>query len=224
MSSSDRETLKVLPRDEFGSRTTRRLRREGLVPGVVYTGGQEARHFKVAARDADVVLASGHALFDLEIEGASPVPVVVKEQQLHPVRGNLQHLDLQEVRLDVKITAEVPVELEGADDAPGVKASGVMEHITHEVTVEALPTDIPDRLVLDVSAMEIGDTLDLTALQAPAGVELVADDPEEITIVTLSPPRVEAEPTGEVEEEPEVVGEEAPAEAAEESGGDSDGE
>lgn len=191
------------------------------MPGVVYTGGKEARHFKVAARDADVILASGHALFDLEIEGSGAVPVVVKEQQLHPVRGDLQHLDLQEVRLDVKIQAEVPVELEGVDDAPGVKASGVMEQIVHEVTVEALPTDIPDRLVLDVSALEIGDTLSLTALQAPEGVELIADDPEEVTIVTVSPPRVEEEPTAEVEEEPEVVGDEEAGEAAAEESGDS---
>lgn len=223
MSSSDRETLKVLPRDEFGSRTTRRLRREGLVPGVVYTGGKDARAFKVAAREAELIIASGQALFDLEIEGTDAVPVVIKEQQVHPVRGDLQHLDLQEVRLDVKIQAEVPVELEGADDAPGVKASGVLEHVTHEVTVEALPTDIPDSLVLDVSAMEIGDTLDLTALKTPEGVELVADDPTEITIAILSPPRIEEEPSAEVEAEPEVVGEEE-AEAEESGDGGSGGE
>lgn len=224
MASSDRETLKVLPRDEYGSRTTRRLRREGLVPGVVYTGGKEARSFKVAARDAQIILDAGHALFDLEIDGSGSVPVVVKEQQLHPVRGDLQHLDLQEVRLDVKIFAEVPIELEGVDDAPGIKASGVLEHVTHEVTVEALPTDIPDRLVLDVSAMEIGDTLSLAALEAPEGVEFVAEDFEEITLANLSPPRIESEPSAEVEAEPGVVGEEAPAAAAEgegDAGGDS---
>ena len=223
--SSDRETLKVAPRDQFGSRTTRRLRREGLVPGVVYSGGKEARTFQVAGRDIDNILAKGAALFDLEIEGSKAVPVVVKEEQLHPVRGNIQHLDLQEVRLDVKILAEVMIELEGVDDAPGIKASGVLEHVTHEVTVEALPTDIPDRLVVDVSHMEIGDTLQLSAVEAPAGAVFVADDLDEITIANLSPPRVEAEP--DVDEEPAVVGEEeAPAEAAGEgdSAGDSDGE
>lgn len=224
MASSDRETLKVLPRDDFGSRTTRRLRREGLVPGVVYAGGKDARAFQVGARDVRVILDSGQALFDLEIEGSDSVPVVVKEEQLHPVRGDLQHLDLQEVRLDVKILAEVPVELEGVDDAPGIKTGGVLEHVTHEVTVEALPTDIPDRLVLDVSAMEIGDTLSLAALQAPQDVEFVAEDLEEITLAILSPPRIEAEPEAEVEAEPEVVGEEAAADEAGEAGGDSGGE
>jgi large subunit ribosomal protein L25 len=224
-----RETLKAAPRSDFGSRTSRRLRREGLVPGVVYSGGAEARAFQVAEREVRGVLGEGAALFDLEIEGGKAVPVVVKEQQLHPVRGSLQHIDLQEVRLDEAIQAEVAVDLEGVDSAPGVKGGGVLEHVTREVTVEALPTEIPDRLVADVSAMEINDTLQLSALVVPEGVTLVADDPEEVTIATLSPPRVEEEPEPAVEEEAELVGEEGEAAAAEDGGdggdsGDSGGE
>jgi large subunit ribosomal protein L25 len=220
-----REKLKAAPRSEFGSRTSRRLRREGLVPGVVYSGGAEARPFQVAERDVRHVLGEGAALFDLEIEGAKAVPVVVKEQQQHPVRGSLQHIDLQEVRLDEAIQAEVMVELEGADSAPGVKGGGVLEHVTREVTVEALPTDIPDRLVADVSAMEINDTLQASALVMPDGVTLVADEPEEMTIATLSPPRVEEVAEPEVEEEAELVGEgEAPAEETGEAEGGESGE
>jgi large subunit ribosomal protein L25 len=209
-----RETLKAAPRAEFGSRTARRLRRGGLVPGVVYSGGADARPFQVAEREVRNVLADGAALFDLEIEGAKAVPVVVKDQQHHPVRGNLQHIDLQEVKLDEAIQAEVAIELEGADSAPGVKGGGVLEHVTREITVEALPTEIPERIVADVSAMEINDTLQLSALVVPEGVSLVADEPEEVTIATLSPPRVEEEPEPAVEEEAELVGEEgeAPAE------------
>jgi large subunit ribosomal protein L25 len=226
-----REKLKAAPRTDFGSRTSRRLRREGLVPGVVYSGGSEARPFQVAERDVRSVLGEGAALFDLEIEGGKAVPVVVKEQQLHPVRGSLQHIDLQEVRLDEAIQAEVAVELEGTEVAPGVKGGGVLEHVTREVTVEALPTEIPDRLVADVSAMEINDTLQLSALSVPEGVTLIADEPDEVTIATLSPPRVEEEPEPAVEEEAELVGEEGEAPAAEEGGeaeggdsGDSGGE
>jgi large subunit ribosomal protein L25 len=224
-----RETLKAAPRSDFGSRTSRRLRREGLVPGVVYSGGAEARAFQVAEREVRSVLGEGAALFDLEIEGGKSVPVVVKEQQLHPVRGSLQHIDLQEVRLDEAIQAEVAIELEGADSAPGVKGGGVLEHVTREVTVEALPTEIPDCIIADVSAMEINDTLQLSALVVPEGVTLVADDPEEVTIATLSPPRVEEEPEPAVEEEAELVGEEGEAAAAEDGGdggdsGDSGGE
>jgi len=218
-----REKLKAAPRTEFGSRTSRRLRREGLVPGVVYSGGADARPFQVAERDIRGVLGEGAALFDLEIEGAKSVPVVVKEQQHHPVRGSLQHIDLQEVRLDEAIQAEVAIELEGTEVAPGVKGGGVLEHVTREVTVEALPAEIPDRLVADVSAMEINDTLQLSALAVPEGVTLAAEEPDEVTIATLSPPRVEEEPEPAVEEEAELIGEEGEAPAAEE-GGEAEGE
>jgi large subunit ribosomal protein L25 len=226
--ASSRSTLKVAPRAEFGSRSSRRLRGEGLVPGVVYSGGSEATPFQVAEREVRGVISEGAALFDLEIDGGKAVPVVVKDQQLHPVRGSLQHIDLQEVKLDEAIQAEVAIELEGADTAPGVKGGGVLEHVTREITVEALPTEIPDRLIADVSAMEINDTFQLSAIAAPEGVTFVADDLDEVTIVTLSPPRVEeAEP--ELEEETELVGEGedgegAEGEAADGDSGDSEGE
>lgn len=221
--AASRSTLKVAARADFGSRASRRMRRDGLVPGVVYAGGEEAKPFQVAEREVRNILQEGAALFDLEIEGGKAVPVVIKEQQLHPVRGTMQHLDLQQVNLKEAIQADVVIELEGIEDAPGVKASGVLEHVTREITVEALPTDIPDRIVVDVSAMEINDTLQLSAVEAPDGVTFVADEPEEVTLVTLSPPRVEEEPETEVEEETELVGEgegEA-AEGGEDEGGDS---
>ena len=220
-----RTTLKVAPRTEFGSRTSRRMRREGLVPGVVYSGGAEATHFQVAERDVRSVIGEGAALFDLSIDGGKARPVVVKEQQLHPVKGTLRHIDLQEVKLDEAIHAEVVIELEGVDDAPGVKASGVLEHVTREITVEALPTEIPDKIVVDVSAMEINDTMQLSAVTPPSGVTFLADDPEEVTIATLAPPRVE-EAAPEVEEETELVGEAEGGEAGEGDGdsGDSEGE
>ncbi|MGN6815523.1 MAG: 50S ribosomal protein L25 [Solirubrobacterales bacterium] len=220
--ASKRSTLKVAPRADFGSRSSRRMRREGVVPGVVYSGGKDAKPFQVSERDLRHLLSEGAALFDLEIEGSKAVPVVVKEAQHHPVRGSFQHLDLMQVDLTEEIQAEVAIELEGADNAPGVKGGGVLEHVTREITVEALPADIPDNIVVDVSAMEINDTLQLSVVAAPDGVKFVADDPEEITIVTLSPPRVESvEP--EIEEEAEVVGEgeEAAAEAEGEGGGES---
>jgi large subunit ribosomal protein L25 len=223
--AADRSTLKVAPRGNFGSRASRRLRGEGLVPGVVYSGGSDAIPFQVSEREVRTIIAEGAALFDLEVDGGKAVPVVVKEQQMHPVRGNLEHIDLQEVNLKEAIQAEVAIELEGADSAPGVKGGGVLEHVTREITVEALPTDIPDRILLDVSAMEINDTLQLSVVPAPEGVTFIADEPEEITIVTLSPPRVEEAPEPEVEEEAELVGEgeegEAEGEAAEGEGGDS---
>jgi len=221
-----RTTLKVDPRTEFGSRTSRRMRREGLVPGVVYSGGSEATHFQVSERDVRSVIAEGAALFDLSVDGGKARPVVVKEQQLHPVRGTLRHIDLQEVRLDEAIQAEVLIELEGVEDAPGVKQSGVLEHVTREILVEALPTEIPDKILVDVSAMEINDTLQLSSVEVPKGVTFVAEDPEEVTIATLAPPRVE-EAAPEVEEETELVGETDGGDSGDgdgDSGGDSEGE
>ena len=236
--AQDRTTLRVSPRDVFGSRATRRLRKDGLVPGVVYGQGGEARPFQVPARELRTVLQEGQTLLDLEVDGSATVPVVIKEQQHHPVRGEVTHLDCLEVRLDEEIQSEVPIELEGADQAPGVREGGVLEHVGREVTMEALPTEIPERITVDVSEMEINDTINLSTVTPPAGAKFMVDEPEEFTIATLSPPRVEEEPEPEVEEEAELVGEgeEAPegeeaaegegeqAEAAEgEGGGDESG-
>jgi large subunit ribosomal protein L25 len=206
--AQQRTTLKVAPREIFGSRATRRLRKDGFVPGVVYGQGGEARPFQIQARELRTVLAEGQNLFDLELDGSKAVPVVIKEEQHHPVRGEITHLDCLEVRLDEEIQSEVPIELEGADNAPGVREGGVLEHVTREVTVEALPTEIPERITVDVSEMVIGDTINLAAVSIPSGVKLMAEELEEITIATLSPPRVEEEPEPELEEEAELVGEE----------------
>jgi large subunit ribosomal protein L25 len=218
-----RTTLNVAPRAAFGSRSSRRMRRDGVVPGVVYSGGNEATAFQVAERDVRHVIAEGAALFDLSIDGGKARPVVVKEQQLHPVKGTLRHIDLQEVKLDTAIEAEVTIELEGVEDAPGTKAGGTLEHVTREITIEALPTDIPEKITVDVSMMEINDTLQLSAITAPNGVTFVVEDPEELTIATLSPPRVETA-APEVEEETELVGEAGGGDSGDGDSGDSEGE
>jgi large subunit ribosomal protein L25 len=218
--ASSRSTLKAAPREDFGSRASRRMRREGVVPGVVYSGGSEAKPFQVSERDVRGILSEGAALFDLEIDGSKAVPVVIKEAQHHPVRGSFQHLDLMQVNLKEAIQAEVAIELEGVENAPGVRGGGVLEHVTREITVEALPTDIPDNICVDVSGLEVNDTLQLSAIAAPEGVTFLAEEPEEITIVTVSPPRVE-EAAPEIEEEAELVGEGEGEEAAEGEGGES---
>ena len=230
--ASDRATLKVAERIEFGSRPSRRLRRSGHVPGVVYGGGREARAFQVPEREVRAVLARAGALLDVQFDGGQPTPVVVKEQQRDPVRGGLLHLDLLEVKLDEAIQAEVAIELLGPEEAPGVKEGGVLEHVTHQVTIEALPTAIPESIPVDVSGMAIGDTLQLSAVTPPEGVEFAVDDPDELTVATLSPPRVEEEPEPEVEEEAELVGaegevpegEEAPPEGEAPAQGEAPGE
>jgi large subunit ribosomal protein L25 len=219
MATSETTALSVASRDPSGSRAARRLRGEGQVPGVVYGGGQDPVSFSVQARELRLALSHAGAVLDLSIDGAQPTPVVVKEISRHPVNGHTVHIDLLRVRLDVRIQATVVLELTESDSSPGVKNGGVLEHITRELTVEALPTDIPDTLQHDVSAMDIGDTLTLDALSAPAGVTIVGDP--ETVIATVTAPRLQVEAETEIEEETGVVGEEAPAEAAaEESEGE----
>jgi large subunit ribosomal protein L25 len=205
MADAKSTALTVALREPDGSRSARRLRREGNVPGVVYGGGEGPVAFQVGARTLRNALAHAGAVLDLSIDGAAASPVVLKELNRHPVSGATVHLDLLRVRLDEAIQATVALELIGTEDAPGVKDGGVLEHVTRELTIEALPNDIPDSLQHDVSQMEIGDTLILEALAASATVKLL-DDPETV-IATLTPPRLQVEDTDEIEQETGVVGE-----------------
>lgn len=217
MAAGKRPSLAVTEREERGSREARRLRRSGVVPGVLYGASHpEPVSFKVGARDLRHLLSTGAALFDVEIGAEKSVPVILKDQQNHPVRGEVMHLDLLEVRLDEKIQSTVSVELEGGDEAPGVKEGGVVEHVTRELNIEALPTDIPDQITVNISALEVAATLTLAEVDVPQGVVFL-DDLEETTIATVVVPTEVEEP--EIEEETELVGEDGePIEAAEGDG------
>jgi large subunit ribosomal protein L25 len=207
MADSKRPQLSVDERLERGTRATRRLRREGKVPGVIYGGSDDTLSFKVDSRVLRQVLVDGAALFDVEVDGGKSRPVIIKDQQYHPVRDELLHIDLLEVRLDEKIRSMVSIELEGAEEAPGIKEGGVLDQVTREVEIEALPTDIPEQITVDVSGLDIAATLTLSEIQAPSGVEFVVENPEEVTIATVVVP-TEVEEPEEVEEETELVGEE----------------
>jgi large subunit ribosomal protein L25 len=215
--------LSVNTRSGEGSRAARRLRRSGRVPGVLYGGGSDPVGFDADARELRLALAGSGAVLDLSIDGGKATPVVLKEAQRDPVRGETTHVDLLRVRLDEKISAVVPIELAGTDEAPGVKQGGVLEQITRELNVEALPTAIPESIVHEIGEMEIGETILLSAIAAPEGVTLL-DDLEETVVATLSPPRLQAETADEIEAETELVGESAAGEAEGESSEDSSGE
>src|SRR5437588_2197094 len=192
--------LDVSSRSAEGSRAARRLRRAGRVPGVVYGGGKEPIGFEADARELRHALAGSGAVLDLSVDGKRPTPVVVKEAQRDPVRGQMIHVDLLRVRLDEEIHAVVPLELAGVEEAPGVKEGGVLEQITRELNVEALPTAIPESIAHEIGEMQIGDTIPLSAIAMPPGVTLL-DDPEETIVATLSPPRLQAEVEEEIEAE-----------------------
>ncbi len=203
--ASTNAQLSVNSRSAGGSRAARRLRRDGRVLGVLYGGGQDPVGFEADARELRHALAGSGAVVELSVDGGQASPVVLKELQRDPVRGETVHVDLLRVRLDRAITAVVPLELLGIDDAPGVKEGGVLEQITRELNVEALPTAIPESIVHEIGEMQIGDTVVLSAVSAPEGVKF--DDPEETVVATLSPPKLQAEAEEEIESETEVVGE-----------------
>jgi large subunit ribosomal protein L25 len=214
--AGERTKLVVTQRERRGSAESRRLRKEGLVPGVLYGNGEPVA-ISIAERELRRALtgASGlHSILDVEIDGKGETHAsILKEYQVDPVRGGVTHVDLQEVRLDRTIEASVSVQLLGGDDAPGVREGGVLSQPLREVTVEALPLEVPEHLDLDVSGMDIGGTLRISDLIAPEGVTLL-DDPEMVVATVTAPTKVvEPEPT-----EEELAALEAEAEGEEGEG------
>ena len=219
--AGERTKLTVTKREHLGSRETRRLRKQGIVPGVLY-GRSEPIAIAVEARELRRALtgkAGLHSILDVEIDGTgSSHASILKEYQLDKVRGGVTHVDLQEVRLDRPIHASVAVQLIGGEDAPGVREGGVLSQPLRELNVEALPLEVPEHLELDVSQMAMGDTLRLADIKVPDGVTLL-DDLETVAATVTAPSR-EEEP-----EEAEVLlgedGEPLEVEGAEGEAGDS---
>ena len=214
MATTESSTLALSIRDPEGSRSARRLRRENLVPGVIYGGGEDPQHFAVDARILRNTLAKAGQVIEVSLDGANS-NVFIKDVQRHPVRGEAVHVDLLRVRMDVSIHATVPIHFEGADDAPGVTEGGIFNQELREVNIEALPGDIPDTIEHNVSGLAMNETITLEVLTAPPGVTFL-DDPE-VVIATITPPTLE--PVEEdIETETELVGEDGEpidAEAAE---------
>src|SRR3954447_15693423 len=150
----DSTKLQLTARAPEGSRASRRLRRSGEVPGVIYGGDAEPSHFAVDARILRNTLAHSGAILDVSIDGGKAAPVLVKDLQRHPVRGEIVHVDLLRVNMNETIQTTVTLELIGADHAPGVSEGGVLSQETRELNIEALPGDIPDSIVHDVSGLE----------------------------------------------------------------------
>ena len=198
-------TLSIAPRSVEGSRSTRRLRREGQVPGVLYGGGSDPLAFQVDARELRHALRGQGAVIELTLDGAA-TPAVLKDQQRHPVRGETTHVDFLRVDLTKTIEAIVTVEAVGAEHAPGVRDGGIVDQGVREVTIAALPNAIPESIQIDVSEASIGDTFTLAALQLPDGVTLIDDI--EITAISVLAPRLRSDGLEDgVETETGVVGE-----------------
>ena len=219
----DRVSIVVQPRDVTGSRAARRLRKAGVIPGVLYGHGKEATMFAVDPHALRAALSTGagtHAVLEVTVEGHKRAHhAIIKDMDLDPVKSTLTHIDLQEIRLDETSETTVAVSFEG--EAKGVKAGGMLDESTREVTVKGLVTAIPEHLVLDISEMDINDTAKVGDLVVPEGLELL-DDPEQVLCSVLPPRKVEEEAEegaaeaaeGAPEVEPEIVGKGDKEEAA----------
>jgi large subunit ribosomal protein L25 len=219
--AGERVKLEVAERGGRGSADARRLRRGGMIPGVLYGRGKTPHAICVSERELRRVLTGSaglHAILDVVLEGQKTTHAsILKDYQQDAITGRIAHIDLQEVRLDQPIQAQVVVELVG--ESAGAKEGGVLSQVSREINVEALPMEIPERIEVDVSEMHIGDTLRLADVAKQEGVTFL-DDPEETVLATVTMPTRVEEPEEVLEEgeEAELEGvpdEERPEGAAE---------
>jgi large subunit ribosomal protein L25 len=206
--------LAVETRSELGSGAMRRARKAGKIPAVIYSRGTETKSLFVNASEWEALTKHEFNLVSL-IEGKNKTAAVVKEVQSNFLKGYVVHIDFQEVKMDEKITAAIPV-VTGHEEAAGVSKGGTLDQVVHEIEVSALPADLPEHIEVDVTALEVGESMHIGDIKLPAKVELVSDP--ELVIFTVSKPITEEEAEGTAGEEagevPEIGKEEA-AEAAE---------
>jgi large subunit ribosomal protein L25 len=202
--AGERVKLTVQERTKLGSPESRRLRKQGLIPGVLY-GREQPVAIAIPERELRAALTGAggtHAVLDVVVGSGKTHSSVLKEYQQDRLRGTIVHVDLQEVRLDQTIQTAVSVTLVG--EPAGAKEGGVLSQVTNEINIEALPLEIPDHLEVDVSGMHIGDTLRLTELRVPEGVTLL-DDAEETVLATVTQPTRVEEPEEVLEEGEEAA-------------------
>lgn len=203
--ASDHIQLTVQSRADFGSAATRRLRKTGLVPGVLYQKGEASLPFQLPEHDLRKLLRSEGvrtSVVDIAIDSGRARPALFRDWQIDPVRGAILHVDMAEVDLLVTIQASVALTLVGVP--VGVREGGVLDQPVHSLTVEALPDVLPETIEVDVTALEVGGTLHVSDVPAPEGVRIV-DDPEVVVASVTHASLVEVE-EGEGEGEPEIVG------------------
>lgn len=213
-------TVKATPREAAGRRAVKKARAGGGIPGVVYGKDFGAPlPVLVDAKDLRAALTGhgGSAVLNLEIEGRGQTTAIVQERQLDVITKRLIHIDLHAISLDEVVEAHVPLVLVGTP--PGVKEGGILDFVVREVTIESLPTDIPDHIEIDVSSLNMFDTIHARDIVAPVGVK-ITENPDEIVVTILPPSKAEEAPVAaaaEIPVEPELIGEKkaAPEEAEE---------
>lgn len=199
-------TLHAELRSEVGKNASRRLRREKQIPAVVYGRGTQSVSLTVAEPELQRALKARTSLFDLAVDGESR-KVLVKELNLHPVKGTFQHVDFYEVSMDRAVETTTNLYMTGEDERE--QDGGILNFVLRQLEISCLPGNIPEYVPVDVSGLVIGDTLHISDLQLPEGVEALTDLTEVVVTVT-DPAELEEieEETDEDLEEPELVGDE----------------
>src|SRR5438132_9797473 len=192
---SKQDKLKAEPRTNVGRSAVRKLRARGLIPAVIYGGNNKPQALQVTAREMNAVMshASGeNVLVELEISGeGSNRTALVQEVQHSPVGGEIRHVDFHAISMDQMIQAEVPLEAIGT--AVGVKTfGGLLEQSLRALAIECLPSDLPDRITVDVSELNIGDSIHVRDIQLPTGVTPKVQ--LDLTAFSVLAPVVEEEP------------------------------
>lgn len=205
----ERHSIEAELRTETGKGAARRIRRSGLIPGVVYGRGNEPRSIKVDPLDIEKLLQS-NAIFDLTFVGedGEESTVIIKDYQKDVIKQNLLHVDFQFISMDEKITVSVPMRLEG--EAVGVHDGGVLQHLLREIDIDVLPSDIPEEITIDISELEVGESLSVADLELSDTIDLITDS-DEVIVTVVTPTELAEEDEEEEEEEflePEVIGEE----------------
>jgi len=217
---SDALTLPAEPRERAGKGASRELRRTGRVPAVIYGGKEEPTSIHIEERELRRQLGTGHFMNSIVMVevGGKPVRTIPKDVALHPVTDRPLHVDFLRLSKDAKITVQVPVVFANEEASPGLKKGGVLNVVRHELELVCESDRIPDEIVLDVTGLDIGDSIHISHVTLPDGsVSAITD--RDFTIATVvAPSAMKQEPTeaaeaGEVPTEAEA---EAEAEAGEE--------
>ena len=191
--------LNAFPRTLTGRRGVKKLKTAGRIPAVIYGRAVQSQSVEVNAQELEDLIqhsVSENILLDLNLKDDSRPKrlALVQEIQHHPLSGHVLHVDMHEVSETEKVTVMVPVETAG--EAVGVKVSGgVLEHVLFKLKVRALPKDLPEQIVVDVSNLELGKTIHLGEIQAPPGVELIGD--KKISVISVAAPKAEVEEVAE---------------------------
>lgn len=201
--------LNAKKRSLGGSSNSRRMRNLGTLPGVIYGSNRDPVSIQVNLHEFEEILhhhTSESLIIEITLEGEGNMSVLVKEVQHHPVTSQLMHVDLQCIDADKPIHLDITVELVG--EAKGVKAGGILDHVMHAITVECLPADLVECFEVNVSALEIGQSLQVSDLNLGDKYEVLEDD--DAIVAAVSAPRVEEEEEEAEEEgvtEPELISE-----------------